>query len=78
MPISHCLRCGLIFAPEAPAGDAAVCERCLGRLRRGGPFRSGFDPRDAPLFRAVAGQGRRADGLRCALGLPAGPGSTFA
>ena len=79
MPIRHCHRCGLIFAPEAPAGDTTVRDHCLTRLRRGRLGRPAFDPRDAPLFRALARERRRASDPRCALlGQPAGPASTLA
>jgi hypothetical protein len=74
MPICRCRRCGLIFAPETPAGDTTVCDHCLGLLRRGKLGRPAPGPRDAPLFRALARERRRASDPRCVLGLPAGPG----
>ena len=79
MPICHCHRCGLIFAPEAPAGDTPVCDHCLSRLRRGRLGRPAYDPRDAPLFRALARERQRASDPRCALlGQPADVGPTLA
>ncbi len=75
--LSRCGRCGLIFAREdVPAHGPSTCEPCLRLTRRGRRGRSGFDPRDAPLFRALAAQHRRPppDGPRPVLGLAAGPG----
>lgn len=70
MPLYHCRRCGLIFAPETPADDTTTCTHCLSRIRRGRLSRSGFDRRDAPLFRALARERHPASDLRCFLGLP--------
>ena len=70
MPICRCHRCGLIFAPDAPAGGAPTCEHCLSRINRGKRRGAAFDPRDAALFRALARDRRSAADLRVMLGLP--------
>ena len=80
MAVLRCCKCGLIFAPEDPESRAGrVCEHCLRRIRRGRQGRQVFDPRDAPLFRALARERHRpADPKAAALGQPAGLGSILA
>jgi hypothetical protein len=74
--LSRCGRCGLIFAREdASAHGPPACEPCLRLTRRGRRGRSGFDPRDAPLFRALAAhRPPPPGGARPVLGMAADPG----
>ena len=82
MPLSpslaRCGRCGLVFArgqDDASADGPPACGPCLRLTRRGRRARPGFDPRDAPLFHALAAHGRPPpDGPRPVLGLAADPG----
>jgi hypothetical protein len=79
LSLSRCGRCGLVFArceDDTSAAGPPACDPCLRLTRRGRRARPGFDPRDAPLFRALAAQHRRPppDGPRPVLGLAAGPG----
>lgn len=71
----RCERCGLIFVREAPAHDTTFCDTCLDRNRRRRDLRGpAFDPRHAPLFRALARERRRASESRFMLGQAADPG----